>query len=52
MKVLVAATRVVDFNVKVQAKSDRTGVDIANVKMSMNPFICISSRSFEDAPNL
>ncbi len=38
MKVLVAVKRVVDFNVKVQVKSDRTGVDIANVKMSMNPF--------------
>ncbi len=38
MKVLVAVKRVVDFNVKVQVRSDRTGVDIANVKMSMNPF--------------
>jgi electron transfer flavoprotein beta subunit len=38
MKVLVAAKRVVDANVKVGAKSDSTGVDIANVKMSMNPF--------------
>jgi electron transfer flavoprotein beta subunit len=38
MKVLVAVKRVVDFNVKVQVKSDRTGVDVANVKMSMNPF--------------
>ncbi|GAB3628401.1 electron transporter RnfB [Pandoraea terrae] len=38
MKVLVAVKRVVDANVKVAAKSDRTGVDIANVKMSMNPF--------------
>jgi electron transfer flavoprotein beta subunit len=38
MKVLVPVKRVVDFNVKVRAKSDGTGVDIANVKMSMNPF--------------
>ncbi|MFC5607919.1 electron transfer flavoprotein subunit beta/FixA family protein [Variovorax soli] len=38
MKVLVAVKRVVDANVKVQVKSDGTGVDIANVKMSMNPF--------------
>src|SRR5574339_348301 len=38
MKVLVAVKRVVDFNVKVRVKSDGTGVEIANVKMSMNPF--------------
>ena len=38
MKALVAVKRVVDFNVKVRVKSDQTGVDIANVKMSMNPF--------------
>jgi electron transfer flavoprotein beta subunit len=38
MKVLIAVKRVVDFNVKVRVKSDNTGVDIANVKMSMNPF--------------
>ncbi|MES2952299.1 MAG: electron transfer flavoprotein subunit beta/FixA family protein [Pseudomonadota bacterium] len=38
MKVLVSVKRVVDFNVKVRVKSDGTGVDIANVKMSMNPF--------------
>ena len=38
MKVLVAVKRVVDYNVKVRVKSDGTGVDIANVKMSMNPF--------------
>ncbi len=38
MRVLVAVKRVVDYNVKVRAKSDGTGVDIANVKMSMNPF--------------
>jgi len=38
MKVLVGVKRVVDFNVKVRVKSDGSGVDIANVKMSMNPF--------------
>src|SRR5512139_3803830 len=38
MKVLVPVKRVVDYNVKVRVKSDNTGVDIANVKMSMNPF--------------
>ena len=38
MKVLVAVKRVVDYNVKVRVKSDGTGVDIANEKMSMNPF--------------
>jgi electron transfer flavoprotein beta subunit len=38
MKVLVAVKRVVDYNVKVRVKSDGTDVDIANVKMSMNPF--------------
>ncbi len=38
MKVLVPVKRVVDHNVKVRVKSDQTGVDIANVKMSMNPF--------------
>ena len=38
MKVLVAVKRVVDANVKVGVKSDGTGIDIANVKMSMNPF--------------
>jgi electron transfer flavoprotein beta subunit len=38
MKALVAVKRVVEFNVKVRVKSDGTGVDIANVKMSMNPF--------------
>ena len=38
MKVLVPVKRVVDYNVKVCVKSDGTGVDIANVKMSMNPF--------------
>ena len=38
MKVLVAVKRVVDYNVKVRVKSDQTGVDLSNVKMSMNPF--------------
>jgi electron transfer flavoprotein beta subunit len=38
MKVLVAVKRVVDYNVKVRVKSDQSGVETANVKMSMNPF--------------
>ena len=38
MKALVAVKRVVDYNVKVRVKADQSGVDIANVKMSMNPF--------------
>ena len=38
MKVLVAVKRVVDYNVKVRVKADKTGVELANVKMSMNPF--------------
>lgn len=38
MKVLVAIKRVVDYNVNVRVKADNTGVDLANVKMSMNPF--------------
>ncbi len=38
MKVLVAVKRVVDFNVKVRVKADQSGVELANVKMSMNPF--------------
>jgi electron transfer flavoprotein beta subunit len=38
MKILVPVKRVVDYNVKVRVKSDHTGMDIANVKMSMNPF--------------
>ena len=38
MKILVPVKRVVDYNVKVRVKSDGTGVDIANVKLSMNPF--------------
>ena len=38
MKILVPVKRVVDFNVKVRVKSDKSGVDVTNVKMSMNPF--------------
>src|SRR3954462_736984 len=38
MKVLVAVKRVIDFNVKPRGKMDGSGVDLANVKMSMNPF--------------
>lgn len=38
MKVLVPIKRVVDYNVKVRVKADNTGVDLANVKMAMNPF--------------
>ena len=38
MKVLVPVKRVIDYNVKVRVKPDHTGVDLANVKMSMNPF--------------
>ena len=38
MKLLVAVKRVVDYNVKIRVKSDGSGVDLANVKMSMNPF--------------
>ncbi len=42
MKVLVPVKRVVDFNVKIRVKADGSGVDLANVKMSMNPFDEIS----------
>ena len=38
MKVLVPVKRVVDYNVKIRVKADQTGVETANVKMSMNPF--------------
>ena len=38
MKVLVAVKRVVDYNVKIRVKGDGSGVELANVKMSMNPF--------------
>ena len=38
MKVLVAVKRVIDYNVKVRVRADNTNVDLANVKMSINPF--------------
>ena len=38
MKILVPVKRVVDYNVKIKVKSDNSGVDLENVKMSMNPF--------------
>ncbi|OYQ34095.1 electron transfer flavoprotein subunit beta, partial [Niveispirillum lacus] len=38
MKLLVAVKRVVDYNVKIRVKPDESGVELANVKMSMNPF--------------
>ena len=38
MKVVVAVKRVIDYNVKIRVKNDETGVETANVKMSMNPF--------------
>ena len=38
MKLLVPVKRVIDYNVKARVKADQTGVDLANVKMSMNPF--------------
>ncbi|MEE4464026.1 electron transfer flavoprotein subunit beta/FixA family protein, partial [Azotobacter chroococcum] len=38
MKILVTVKRVVDYNVKVRVKPDQSGVDLANVKMAMNPF--------------
>ena len=38
MKVIVAVKRVIDYNVKIRVKTDNTGVETANVKMSMNPF--------------
>ncbi|MEQ8166677.1 MAG: electron transfer flavoprotein subunit beta/FixA family protein, partial [Alphaproteobacteria bacterium] len=38
MKVLVTVKRVIDYNVKVRVKADQSGVDLANVKMAMNPF--------------
>ena len=42
MKVLVPVKRVIDYNVKIRVKADQTGVETANVKMSMNPFDEIS----------
>ncbi|SEJ54993.1 electron transfer flavoprotein beta subunit, partial [Pseudomonas linyingensis] len=38
MKILVPVKRVVDYNVKVRVKADNSGVDLANVKMALNPF--------------
>ncbi|MGB7783156.1 MAG: electron transfer flavoprotein subunit beta/FixA family protein, partial [Pseudolabrys sp.] len=38
MKILVPVKRVVDFNVKIRVKPDGSGVELANIKMSMNPF--------------
>ena len=38
MKILVAVKRVIDYNVKARVKADNSGVDLANVKMSINPF--------------
>ena len=38
MKIVVPVKRVVDFNVKIRVKPDGSGIDLANVKMSMNPF--------------
>ena len=38
MKILVSVKRVVDYNVKIRVKADGSGVELANVKMSMNPF--------------
>ena len=38
MKILVPVKRVVDYNVKIRVKADQSGVELANVKMSMNPF--------------
>ena len=54
MKVLVAVKRVVDYNVKVRVKADNSGMDLANVKMSMNPFdeiaveeaVCVYNKDF------
>ena len=53
MKVLVPVKRVVDYNVKIRVKADQTGVDLANVKMSMNPFDEIGvEEGFEFLTNL
>src|SRR5258708_9855462 len=49
MKVLVAVKRVIDFNVKIRVNPDKTGVETANVKMSMNPF---DERGVEEAVRL
>ena len=50
MKILVPVKRVVDFNVKIRVKADGSGVDLANVKMSMNPFVEIAVEA--EAPGL
>lgn len=44
MKVLVPVKRVIDYNVRPRVKADQSGVDLANVKMAMNPFDEISDR--------
>src|SRR5215475_13470343 len=49
MKVLVPVKRVVDYNVKIRVKADGSGVELANVKMSMNPF---DERAIEEAIRL
>ena len=49
MKVLVPVKRVLDYNVKPRVKADGTGVDLANVKMSMNPFDEIAVEEFVPA---
>ena len=46
MKVLVPVKRVIDYNVKARVKPDQTGIDLANVKMSMNPFCEIAIWKF------
>ena len=38
MKILVPVKRVIDYNIKARVKADQTGVDLTNIKMSMNPF--------------
>jgi hypothetical protein len=47
MKALVAVKRVVDANVKVRVKPDNSGVDLTNVKMSINPFCEIAKEQFQ-----
>jgi electron transfer flavoprotein beta subunit len=50
VKILVAVKRVVDYNVKVRVKADNSGVDLANVKMSMNPFCEIAVEEARGCP--
>ena len=45
MKVLVPIKRVIDYNVKARVKADNSGVDLANVKMAMNPFCSSPTRT-------